>query len=137
MEYPMPRTIDTRVYVRGAKGALVPIPGVYMDENGAEVSDLRCDCCNASLMVKVVLPSGRVLGRSCYKTERCMVAPRRRMFVCRTIRRGAYTIDHVRVSDGVGFGWFTKGGKSVDGRVPAVSMRDAIKHWKSLAEATP
>ena len=99
---------DVRVYVRGAGGKLVPIPGAA----GLLAQDSRCSCCGASIFILVtiadserddlgrvlrVLPdTERVVGRDCAVTAGAHYSARAikpRLHVCRSRTHHGDTID--------------------------------------------
>lgn len=127
----MATTIDTRVYMN-TRGGLTPIPGVFLDENGEPVEDPRCDCCGASIMVKVIA-DGRTLGRTCWHKERGFGAPRPRLWVARTTHKDGWTVDWVRMNHG-GRAWISVGGQRIAAGVWFDSKRDAIAVAKSHKE---
>lgn len=123
--------IDTRVYMNTRAG-LTPIPGVFLDENGEPVEDVRCDCCNAALSIKVIA-DGRTLGRTCWRKERGFDAPRPRKWVARTTHKDGWTVDWVRMDFG-GRAWISVGGQRIATGVRFDSKRDAVAMAKRHQE---
>ena len=128
----MATTIDTRVYMN-TRGGLTPIPGAFLDENGEPVEDVRCDCCGASIMIKV-LDNGATLGRTCYRVARGIPAPRPRLWVARTSIRDGRTIDWLRMPNGGGRAWISVGGDTIASGVRLDSKRDAVAMAKRHQE---
>ena len=126
-------TVDTRVYMDTRSG-LVPMPGVFLDENAEPVEDVRCDCCNSSLMIKVMV-AGRTLGRTCYLRETGRRPARPSLWVARTTIRNGWTVDWLRLPleiGGGGLAWISVRGETLHRGIRLASKRDAVAMAKAL-----